>query len=369
MADPVETAPATRAAARAATGDAAGAAARATTRASGLRYATDTRPGITRRRVGRGFTYRDVDGSMIRDRAVRARIAALAIPPAWTDVWICPWPNGHIQATGRDARGRKQYRYHADWRSRRGSDKFERMIEFGRALPRLRRRCDRDLRRQRLPREKVLAAVVRLLELTLIRVGNDAYARLNRSFGLTTLRDRHAKVAGSQIRFRFRSKSGAMHESDLRDRRLAAIVRRCQDLPGQELFQYVDEEGSVHGVASDDVNDYLRAATGGDFTAKDVRTWAGTIVAFRALRADEAVDHVPTARRQLVAAVQAAAERLGNTPAVARGSYVHPGLADAYLDGGLGTGRARDVDAAARPDRAEELALLRLLGDRVTRTR
>jgi DNA topoisomerase-1 len=294
----------------------------------------------------------------------------LAIPPAWTDVWICPWPNGHIQATGRDARGRKQYRYHADWSRRRGSDKFERMIEFGRVLPRLRRRCDEDLARRGLPREKVLAAVVRLLELTLIRVGNDAYARLNRSFGLTTLRDRHATVSGSRIRFRFRSKSGAVHESGLRDRRLAAIVRRCQELPGQELFQYVDEEGDVHSIASDDVNAYLREVTGGDFTAKDVRTWAGTVLAYRALRAQEELDRLPTAHRKLVAAIRAAAERLGNTPAVARGSYVHPDLAEAYLDGGLGVGRPRNggVDWASAPDRAEELALLRLLRERVTQT-
>jgi DNA topoisomerase I len=370
MANGAATSPTTRAvrAAARATSDAA----RAAARASGLRYSTDARPGITRRRAGRGFRYRDVDGSTIRDRAVRARIAALAIPPAWTDVWICPWPNGHIQATGRDARGRKQYRYHAEWRSRRGSDKFERMIEFGHALPRLRRRCDRDLRRRGLPREKVLAAVVRLLELTLIRVGNDAYARLNRSFGLTTLRDRHATVAGGRIRFRFRSKSGAIHESDLRDQRLATIVRRCQELPGQELFQYVDEDGGVHDVASDDVNAYLREATGGDFTAKDVRTWAGTVLAFRALRAQETVDHGSTARRQLVEAIRAAAERLGNTPAVARGSYVHPGLAEAHLDGGLGITRPRrgqDDEWAALPDRAEELALLRLLGDRKSRTK
>jgi DNA topoisomerase I len=347
------------------------AAALAAARASGLRYASDARPGITRRRAGRGFTYRDVHGSTIRDPEVRDRIAALAIPPAWTDVWICPWPNGHIQATGRDARGRKQYRYHADWRSRRGSDKFERMVEFGRVLPRLRRKCDRDLGRRGLPREKVLAAVVRLLELTLIRVGNDAYARLNRSFGLTTLRDRHATVTGSRIRFRFRSKSGVVRESDLRDRRLAAIVRQCQELPGQELFQYLDEEGGVHDVASDDVNAYLREATGGDFTAKDVRTWAGTVLAYRALRAQGDADRPPAARRKLVAAIRAAAERLGNTQAVARGSYVHPDLAEVYLDGGIGTRRARPdrkVDWSTVPDRTEELALLRLLRSRTSQT-
>jgi DNA topoisomerase I len=344
-------------------------AARAAAREMGLRFATDARPGITRRRAGRGFSYRNADGRIIRDSAERARIAALAIPPAWIDVWICPWPNGHIQATGRDARGRKQYRYHASWRHRRGVDKFDRMIDFARALPRIRRRCDRDLGRRGLPREKVLAAVVRLLELTLIRVGNDEYARLNRSFGLTTLRDRHATVEGSRLRFRFRSKSGAIHESGLRDRRLANIVKQCQELPGQELFQYVDGEGSVHDIASDDVNDYLRDASGGDFTAKDVRTWAGTVLAFRALRARTPVDHLPTARRNLVAAIRATAERLGNTPAVARGSYVHPGVTEAYLDGGLGSSRAVPDNGdgrSASPDRAEELALLRLLQERGT---
>jgi DNA topoisomerase I len=342
--------------------------ARAAARASGLRYATDSRPGVTRRRAGGGFSYRDPAGRAIRDPAERARISALAIPPAWTDIWICPWPNGHLQATGRDARGRKQYRYHAAWRQRRGAEKFERVIDFGRVLPRLRRRCDRDLRRRGLPREKVLAAVVRLLELTLIRVGNDEYARLNRSFGLTTLRDRHATVQGSRIRFRFRSKSGATHESDLRDRRLAAIVRDCQELPGQELFQYLDGDGEVHDVASDDVNAYIREATGGDFTAKDVRTWAATVLAFRALRAQSPVDHGPTARRNVVEAIRSTAVRLGNTPAVARGSYVHPRVAEAYLDGDLG-GPARgatshDAPGTRLPDRAEELAVIRVLRSR-----
>ena len=352
-------------------------AARAAARASGLRYATDSRPGITRVRSGRGFSYRAPDGSTIADRQVRERIAALAIPPAWTEVWICPWPNGHLQATGRDARGRKQYRYHADWGSRRGAEKFDRVLEFARVLPRVRRRIDADLRKRGLPREKVLAAVVRLLELTLIRVGNDEYARLNRSFGLTTLRDRHATVQGDTIRFRFRSKSGVMHESGLRDRRLARIVRKCQDLPGQELFQYLDEQGEVRDVASDDVNDYLRDASGGDFTAKDVRTWAGTVLAYRALRALTPVEGEPAARRNLLDAIRVAADGLGNTPAVARGSYVHPAVAEAYLEGDLAgssrrrpaaTGGAAAKDratAAALPDRAEELALIRLLRERV----
>ena len=361
-----------RAGRRAAPNEAA-AAAREAARAVGLRYTTDARPGICRVRAGKGFSYRHPDGRTVRDRAVRRRIAGLAIPPAWTDVWISPWPNGHLQATGRDARGRKQYRYHADWASRRGVDKFERMLDFARALPRLRRQVDQDLRRAGLPREKVLAAVVRLLELTLIRVGNDAYARLNRSFGLTTLRDRHADVRGERIRFRFRSKAGVLLERDLRDRRLATIVRRCQELPGQELFQYLDEDDETHDVTSDDVNDYLRGATGGDFTAKDVRTWAGTMLAFRALRALAPVEREPAARRNVVAAIRSAAVGLGNTPAVARGSYVHPAVTEAYLDGGLQGDRRRADDTSddgpRLPDRAEELALIRLLRERRPRTR
>jgi len=342
--------------------------ARAAARASGLRYVTDSRPGISRVRSGRGFQYRDAEGRVIREAAVKDRIRRLAIPPAWTEVWISPWENGHLQATGRDARGRKQYRYHPEWASRRGADKFERILEFAKALPRLRRQVDRDLRRQGLPREKVLAAVVRLLELTLIRVGNDEYARLNRSFGLTTLRDRHAAISGSEIRFRFRAKSGAMHESGLRDRRLARIVRQCQELPGQELFQYVDDDGNTRDVASDDVNEYIRAATGAGFSAKDVRTWAGTVLAFRALRALDPVEQEPAARRNLVEAIRAAADALGNTPAVARGSYVHPAVPEAYLEGALVLKKPRAPKTASAgtrlPDRNEELALIRVLRER-----
>lgn len=337
-------------------------------RASGLRYATDSRPGFTRQRKGRGFTYRDVDGATISDREVLERIRSLAVPPAWTDVWICPWPNGHLQATGRDAKGRKQYRYHPRWHSDRGAENFGRMVAFAKALPRIRRRCERDLGRRGLPREKVLAAVVRLLEMTLIRVGNDEYARLNRSFGLTTLRGSHARVEGTRVRFRFRGKAGLIHEVGLRDRRLAALIRRCQDLPGQELFGYVDEDGEVRDVASDDVNDYIREASGGDFTAKDFRTWAGTLLAYRALRALQPVDHAPAAKRNVVEAVRQAAARLGNTPAVARGSYVHPAVLEAYLDGSL---RGALVDVAEEQeepplgaDRAEEIAVVRLLRQR-----
>jgi DNA topoisomerase-1 len=342
--------------------------ARASARGSGLRYSTDATPGWSRRRSGRGWTYLDADGATIRDADTRARIAALAIPPAWTDVWICPWPNGHLQATGRDARGRKQYRYHARWRERRGAENFERMISFAASLPRIRRRCRHDLASARLTREKVLAAVVRLLELTLIRVGNEEYARLNRSFGLTTMRARHARVAGSSVRFRFRGKSGAVHEVDVRDRRLASTIRRCQELPGQDLFAYVDDDGDVRDVTSDDVNDYLREASGGDFTAKDFRTWAGTLLAYRALRALQPEDHGPAARRNVVEAMRRTAARLGNTPAVARGSYVHPAVLEAYLDGSLPGALVDAAEGQAAPpvgsDRDEERAVVRLLRQR-----
>ena len=345
--------------------------ARAVARDIGLRYTSDARPGIRRRRSGRGFSYRDAAGAVIRDRATLDRIRSLAIPPAWTDVWICPRPDGHLQASGRDARGRKQYRYHRRWHDRRGEDKFARMLAFGKALPRIRARCDADLELRGVPRDKVLAAVVRLLELTLIRVGNDEYARLNRSFGLTTLRDRHARVDGAAIRFRFRGKSGRQHEVDLRDRRLAAVVRRCQELPGQELFQYVDEAGEVQDVSSDDVNDYLQAAAGERFTAKDFRTWAGTVLAYRALMALQPTDGERAARKAVVQAIQTTAERLGNTPAVARGSYVHPAVLDAYLEGRL-RGALVDVAETQREpppgaDPAEERAVLALLRQQARR--
>jgi DNA topoisomerase-1 len=341
-------------------------------RAAGLRFCTDSSPGFSRRRSGRGFSYRDRDGATIRDPEVIRRIRALAIPPAWTDVWICPWPNGHVQATGRDARGRKQHRYHPDWRSHRDETKFGRLIEFAKALPAIRARVDEDLARPGLPREKVLATVVRLLELTLIRVGNDEYSRLNRSFGLTTLRDRHVKVRGSAVRFRFRGKGGKQHEVGLRDRRLAALVRRCQELPGQELFQY-REDGEVGDVTSDDVNAYIREVSGGDFTAKDFRTWAGTVLAYRALRALEAADGEPAARRNVVQAIRQTASLLGNTAAVCRASYVHPAVLDAYVEGRIAAAAvAADStdddaggDAAAGLGPDEEGAVLRLLRKRL----
>jgi DNA topoisomerase-1 len=351
-----------------------------TARDAGLRHSSDTRPGITRRRAGRSFTYRDPDGATIRDEEVLARIRALAIPPAWTDVWICPSPLGHIQATGRDARGRKQYRYHARWRARRDAGKFDRMLEFADALPAIRARCDTDLARHGLPREKVLAAVVRLLELTLIRVGNDEYARLNKSFGLTTLKDRHAVIDGSAVHFRFRGKTGKIQEVELRDRRLAGIVRRCQDLPGQELFQYVDDDGEVRDVASDDINEYIREASGGaGFTAKDFRTWAGTLLAYRALRALGPADGDRASRQNVNQAIREVADGLGNTPTVAKGSYVHPAVVDAYLEGSLRGALLEATEDAptppARPTPAEERAMVSMLRrrqrahDRATRER
>jgi DNA topoisomerase-1 len=331
----------------------------------GLRYARDDRPGITRRRAGRGFSYRDRDGQVIRDRANLTRIRAIAIPPAWTDVWICPDPNGHLQATGRDAGGRKQHRYHERWRRRRDDSKFSRLIAFAAALPKIRERCDRDLSLPGMPQDKVLAAVVRLLELTLIRVGNDEYARLYRSFGLTTLRGRHAQVAGTMIRFRFPGKAGKRHDVGLRDRRLATVIRRCQELPGQDLFGYVDADGEVHDVGSQDVNAYLREAAGGDFTAKDFRTWAGTILAFRALRTLEAAGTDGRARQEVAAAMRVTADSLGNTPAVARSSYVHPAVIDAYLDGTLGRALLQATEktgpAPGEATAREAAALVRLL--------
>ena len=341
---------------------------RASARAAGLRYSTDSRPGISRQRSGRGFSYRRPDGDLIRDRAVLARLRALAIPPAWTDVWICPDASGHLQATGRDAKGRKQYRYHDLWRAGRDDAKFESLIDFARVLPRIRERCDTDLAKPGMPREKVLAAVVKLLELTLIRVGNDEYARLYRSFGLTTLRDRHASIDGSAVTFRFRGKSGQRHEVRLRDRRLAGVVRRCRDLPGQELFQYVGDDGEPHDIASDDVNEYLAAVAPG-VTAKDFRTWAGTVLAYRALRSIGKGSTDREKQRNIAAAIRATADELGNTPAVARSAYVHPAVVDAYLDGRI---RAALVEAAEDSDEPpgatdpdEERAVVALLRARL----
>jgi DNA topoisomerase-1 len=342
---------------------------RASARAAGLRYSTDAKPGISRKRAGRGFSYRRPDGDLVRDPAVIARIRALAIPPAWIDVWICPDPAGHLQATGRDAKGRKQYRYHERWRTGRDDAKFERLIDFARVLPRIRARCDADLATPGMSREKVLAAVVRLLETTLIRVGNDEYARLNRSFGLTTLKQRHATVTGTQVRFRFRGKSGRQNEVDIRDRRLAAVIRRCQDLPGQELFQWIGDDGEPHDVASDDVNDYLREISGIDVTAKDFRTWAGTVLAYRALRALAPGTDDRSSRKNVVEAVRFTSDRLGNTPAVARRSYVHPAILEAYMDGSIGGALLEAAEdqtvPPSAPDPREERQVVALLRKRI----
>jgi DNA topoisomerase-1 len=337
-----------------------------------LRFYADAQAGIARRRAGRGFRYLTSEGRPVRDPQTLARIKSLAIPPAWADVWICPDPSGHLQATGRDARGRKQYRYHQLFRRRRERAKFDRLVEFGRALPRIRRRVDADLSQPGLPRSKVLAAVIRLLELTLIRVGNEEYARLNRSFGLTTLRGRHVLVEGSRVRFRFRGKSGSAVEVGLIDRRIARVVARCQELPGQELFQYVGDDGEGRPIASEDVNDYLREASGRDVTAKTFRTWAATVLACRALSRVEQDDRQHMAKRQVVAAMRDVASRLGNTPAVVRQSYVHPAVMDAFLDGSLAEAaggapaRSRDGSPVDQPvlTRRDELALLRVLEHR-----
>jgi DNA topoisomerase I len=337
----------------------------ASAKAAGLRYVTDTGPGISRQRAGKGFSYLDTKGKPIRDPDEIKRINALAIPPAYTDIWICPDPRGHLQATGRDAKGRKQYRYHARWREVRDENKYGRMIDFGRALPAIRDRVEHDLALPGLPREKVLAAVVRLLETTLIRVGNEEYAKTNKSFGLTTMHDRHVEVEGATVRFQFVGKSGKKHTINLTDRRLAKIVKRCRDIAGQELFQYIDANGDRQDVKSDDVNAYLHEIAGQEFSAKDFRTWAGTVLCSIALQEFEAVDSEAQAKKNIVQAIERVAERLGNTPAVCRKSYVHPAVLDAYLDGSLvETLRqrlAQEPAASLKDLRREEATVMGLL--------
>ncbi|WP_260987611.1 DNA topoisomerase IB [Roseomonas gilardii] len=334
-------------------------------RSAGLRYVSDEAPGITRRRAGSGFAYRDPEGHPLRDRAELARIRALAIPPAYRDVWICPLANGHLQATGRDERGRKQYRYHPGWREARDAAKYGHMLEFAACLPEIRKQVAADMARHGLPREKVLATVVRLLEETLIRVGNEDYAAQNGSYGLTTLRNRHVRLGGGEIRFDFKGKSGKRWRVGLRDRRIARVIRACQDLPGQELFAYRDEAGEAHAIRSEDVNDYLREITGRDITAKDFRTWAGTVMAALALREFERFDSEAAGRRNIREAIERVARRLGNTPTVCRKCYVHPDLLEGYLAGGLVMEVAeeagqelRDWIGTLRPEEAAVLALL-----------
>ena len=338
---------------------------------AGLRYSADDSPGITRRAIKSGFAYRDAGGGPIKDAAVIARIKALAIPPAYTDVWICPKADGHLQATGRDAKGRKQYRYHPKWRGVRDASKYGRMMVFAASLPGIRKRVDADLSRAGLPREKVLAAVVRLLETTLIRVGNEEYARTNKSFGLTTMRDRHAKVGKRSVHFEFRGKSGVEHSIDLADARLAKVVARCRDLPGQDLFQYLDDAGRPRTIDSTEVNAYLREVSGQDFTAKDFRTWAGTVLAALALREFEAFDSEAQAKKNIVAAIESVAERLGNTPSVCRKCYVHPEIIESYLDGSMIETlrhRAEAEMAGGLADlKPEEAAVVALLQQRLRR--
>jgi DNA topoisomerase I len=318
---------------------------------AGLRYVSDDQPGFSRQRKGEEFKYLDTKGKLIRDEQRLLRIKRLAIPPAWSDVWICPSPNGHIQATGRDARKRKQYRYHERWREIRDENKYDRLVNFGKALPKIRRRLTKDLGLSGLPREKVLATIVQLLERSFIRVGNEEYARENKSFGLTTMQDRHVDVKGSKLRFRFRGKSGRQHEVDVTDRRIARIVSKLQDLPGQSLFQYLDDEGNVRDITSQDVNEYLREITGEDFTAKDFRTWAGTVLAAIALSAAGEFETKKQAKANIKNAIGAVAKILGNTPAVCRQCYIHPIVLETYLNGdsidGLKQGTAKELAQAA----------------------
>jgi DNA topoisomerase-1 len=340
-------------------------------RTAGLRYATDKRPGIRRKRAGKAFRYIAVDGQTIRDPDILARIKSLAIPPAWVEVWICPMPLGHIQATGRDEKGRKQYRYHPRWREVRDGAKYDRMMAFGRTLPEIRKQTDRDLALAGLPRRKVLATVVRLLERSLIRVGNDEYAKNNHSFGLTTMFDKHVALDGSKIQFQFRGKSGVHHKIDIHDRRLARIVQRCQELPGQELFQYVDDDGKAQDVNSADINEYLREMTGQDFTAKDFRTWAGTVLAAMALQEFESFDSQTQAKKNVVRAIESVAERLGNTPTVCRKCYVHPAVLDAYQDGSMIEALRQRADQEMEKSlgdlKPEEAAVMALLQNRLAR--
>lgn len=338
-------------------------------KAARLRYVTDAKPGIRRRRSGKGFTYTDPDGKTVRDKDTLRRIRSLVLPPAWTRVWICPIANGHLQATGRDARGRKQSRYHPRWREVRDETKYERMQLFAQALPLIRERVDHDLALPGLPRERVLATIVSLMESTLIRVGNESYAKENKSFGLTTMRNRHVEVNGSHITFSFQGKSRVHHTIDLQDRRLARIVQRCADIPGYELFQYLDYEGDPHSIDSSDVNDYLQSITGQYFTAKDFRTWAGSVLACDLLQEYEPFTSATEAKKNIVAMVKTVAERLGNTPSVCRKCYIHPLVIEAYLNGKSTAEAKRKLDQEiaehAHALRQEEQTLVDLLQQRL----
>lgn len=337
----------------------------ASAKVAGLRYVTDVTPGIRRKRTGKHFSYIGLDGKPIHDQKELQRIRSIGIPPAWTNVWICPNARGHIQATGRDAKGRKQYRYHPKWREIRDETKYSRMVAFGKALPGIRTRVAHDLALSNMPREKVLATLVRLLDTTSIRIGNEEYARENGSFGLTTMQNEHVDVAGSTVQFHFRGKSGKEHLIDVKDRQLAKIIRKCQSLPGHQLFEYLDENKELRTVASDDVNDYLQDITGQDFTAKDFRTWAGTVIATCALQDLGEFESQTQAKKHVVRAIEEAASHLGNTPTICRKSYVHPEVIDAYLHGALLRALKHDneeaVLAALDGLRPEEISVLAFL--------
>jgi DNA topoisomerase-1 len=335
-------------------------------RAAGLVYVSDTEPGIRRKAAGTGFGYRMPTGAAIRDKETLVRVRTLAVPPAWTEVWICPDATGHIQATGRDARGRKQYIYHADWREVRDRSKYERMLDFARMLPRIRTRVRNDMSRRGMPREKVLATVVSLLDKTLVRVGNGDYAKQNGSYGLTTLRSRHLEVAGTELRFHFKGKSGKTWRLSVKDRRIARVVRSIQELPGQHLFQYLDDEGAVRSIDSTAVNDYLREIAGPDVSAKDFRTWAGTVLAVLALGALGEFTSQTQAKMNVRRAIEAVANKLGNTPTICRKCYIHPEIVASYMEGTLpsvGTDAATAATGSALP--REEEAVLRLLKRRL----
>jgi DNA topoisomerase I len=325
---------------------------------AGLEYVNDGEPGIRRKKRGTGFTYLDSDGKTVRDPYDLARIRSLAIPPAWTDVWICASEHGHLQATGRDSKDRKQYRYHVDFTAVRDSAKYERLVEFAKILPTVREDIETQMALPGLPRDKVLATIVHLLDSTLIRVGNDAYARDNASYGITTLRNGHVKIAGAELRFQFKGKSGKSWRVTVRDRRVAKIIRSCQELPGQHLFRYLDEDGNAQRITSTDVNDYLSKLTGGEVTAKDFRTWAGTVLAANLLHEIGKPDSAAAAKRQIRTALHQVAMRLGNTVAICRKCYVHPSVLEAYGTGELRLRRLVTKDGALRPDEAATLRFL-----------
>ncbi|EJN08206.1 DNA topoisomerase IB [Herbaspirillum sp. YR522] len=338
-------------------------------RQNGLRYMNDEMPGITRSRHGKGFAFHHPRHGLVTDKDEIARLQSLAIPPAWEDVWISPSANGHILATGRDARGRKQYRYHPHWRLVRDDAKYERMLAFAQALPAVRRAVHEDMHKPGLKREKVIASIVHLLQVTFMRVGNDEYARTNNSFGLTTLRHRHVRVDGSDVLFRFRGKSGVQHEIKLHDPYVVRIIRKMRELPGQELFQYVDDDGTLHSIDSGDVNAYLREVTGEDFSAKDFRTWAGTVLATLALQAFERFDSEAQAKKNVVRAIENVAKRLGNTPSICRKCYIHPAVVESYLEGSFAELLEARVEKQLVQDlhdlTPEEAAVLALLQQRL----